>query len=329
MRIQRLTTVSEALAENIIRSVLAGTKWTVALKLPVQVVVGREADGLSTDEFSLYTRGHFDFVVYRADDHVPKFAVEFDGFGHENARQIARDVIKNRFCAQAGLPLLRIGTTELSERDEISILEWLLDRFVAWEERGHEFVPKLAALGIDPGKDPTRARDALFELFHNENLYPGNWAAILGLYERFGIAPQLEGRENATPSAPYSLEVAWPGEESSESGPTSEYLVLTVRAILRRQGQRNDELLAVTGRARFGWANRINRLARGGPAIEGLQLSVKQWAELGFAPQTQPWLNPSSIASDMATYHVLSQVERWAERNLAGPSRPGTVTTRA
>ncbi len=315
MRIQSITTASEAFAENLIRHALAGTDWTVALKLPVQVVIDREAAGLSKDEFSLYTRGHFDFVVYREDDHVPKFAVEFDGFGHERPRQIARDVIKNRFCAQAGLPLLRIGTAELSEHDEITVLEWLVNRFVIWEEHSHELVPKLAALGIDPQTDPTGARDTLFDLFHNETLFPGNWSAILRLYERFGIAPHLKGRENATPSAPYSLEVDWPGAQTSESGAASEYIVVTMPAILRRQGQ-NNSVFAATGRARFAWANRINRLARGGQAVDALQLTVAQWAELGFAPQTQPWLNPSSIASDIATFDVLAQAERWAEREL-------------
>ncbi len=316
MRIKRITSASEALARNIIRTVLVDTKWSVALKLPIQEVIGKEATRLSEGEFSLYTRGHFDFVVYREIDDVPKFAVEFDGFSHETERQIARDIIKNRFCAQAALPLLRIGTTELSEHEEITVLEWLLDRFIDWEEHGLELVPKLAEVGVDPENDPSRARDALFDLFHDENLFPGNWAALVRLYERFRIAPQARGREHATPSAPYRLELDWPGKQTFEDGPTSEYVVVSVPGRLLPQGRSDAELFTASGRARFAWANKIRPVARAGDATDRLRLTVAEWAERGLAPQVMPWLNPSAIASDIAMYQVLQRVERWAERNL-------------
>jgi hypothetical protein len=87
VRTKRITSASEARAEEIIRRVIAGTEWSVALKLPIQEVVEKASTRLSEDEFSMYTRGHLDFTVYRNTDIAPTFAVEFDGFGHEISRQ--------------------------------------------------------------------------------------------------------------------------------------------------------------------------------------------------------------------------------------------------
>src|SRR5438132_1677988 len=115
IRVQRITTAAEARAEQVLRRGLSGTGWTVALKLPIQVVLHKEAARLTREEFSLYTRGHFDFTVYGEDDHEPAFAVEFDGFGHERPRQVQRDIIKNRLCAKANLALLRIGLEHVTQ----------------------------------------------------------------------------------------------------------------------------------------------------------------------------------------------------------------------
>lgn len=42
VRVQRITTAAEARAERILRRTLMGTGWTVALKLPIQVVLNME-----------------------------------------------------------------------------------------------------------------------------------------------------------------------------------------------------------------------------------------------------------------------------------------------
>jgi len=131
MRVQPITTAAEARAERVLRRSLSGTGWTVALKLPIQVVLNREAVRLTSEEFSLYTRGHFDFTVYDEDNHEPAFVVEFDAFGHDKPRQIARDMIKNRLCAKADLPLLRIGIEHVTAEGQLSVLAWIADLFLS------------------------------------------------------------------------------------------------------------------------------------------------------------------------------------------------------
>src|SRR5437867_132141 len=100
MHVRRISTDSETLAERQIRRALAGTDWILTPKFPVQSALAKD-EGLSEAEFSLFTRGHFDFVIYHADEGVPAFAVEFDGFGHDSPQRIARDLIKNDLCAAA------------------------------------------------------------------------------------------------------------------------------------------------------------------------------------------------------------------------------------
>lgn len=100
--------------------------------MSIQSLLDKHDRRLSPQEFSLYLRGHFDFVVHRESDHEPEVAIEFDGFGHDDPRQTERDIIKNRLCAVAGLPLLRIGGAELQVHEQVTILEWLLGRFIAW-----------------------------------------------------------------------------------------------------------------------------------------------------------------------------------------------------
>lgn len=123
----------ELIADRIIRRNLVDSGWIISAKTSVQSVLDKHRQHLFTDEFNLYSRGHFDFAVYSEEEHEPAFAVEFDGLGHHDGAQAARDVIKNRLCAQAELPVLRIGGNELREAEEVSVLDWLLERFVTWE----------------------------------------------------------------------------------------------------------------------------------------------------------------------------------------------------
>src|SRR5205814_238515 len=118
-----------------------------------QSVLQRE-ERLSDAAFSMFTRGSFDFVVYDGDGYKPAFALEVDGFGHEDSRQIARDLLKNAFCARAGLPLLRIHADDLRERDENSVLEWLIGAFAAFEGEPDEEMRALGDAEADDYHDP-------------------------------------------------------------------------------------------------------------------------------------------------------------------------------
>jgi len=84
----------------------------------------------AADQNSLLT-SHFDFVVGDRRTQRPVFAVEFDGPLHEVGPQRTRDIRKNRLCAAAAFPLLRIGYAALERYEQLTVLEFMLQRFVA------------------------------------------------------------------------------------------------------------------------------------------------------------------------------------------------------
>lgn len=123
---------NEIRAHRIIQRTLADTHFWISTNVSVQAVIEKEySDGwMPAERFSLYTRGAFDFVVYDA-DHMPAFAVEVDGFQHDDEHRSQLDRIKNWLCARAGLPLLRLRTDALREDEETSVLAWLVAAYVA------------------------------------------------------------------------------------------------------------------------------------------------------------------------------------------------------
>lgn len=124
---------------------LAKTPFQVAIKPRLNSVIEREPSEHLPDElFDYLTRAELDFLIfYRDQPHRPFLAVEFDGPHHEtdpNARK--RDLLKNRLCQLAGLPLLRVRYQEIEPlftRD--SFLSYVVEVIVryktAHEKRGY------------------------------------------------------------------------------------------------------------------------------------------------------------------------------------------------
>lgn len=192
---------SERRTLEILEGVLAGTPYRAFSKVRIEDVLRAEAgDNLWPGEQSMLARGHFDFVVYKGPSMHPTFAVEFDGPQHDREPQSSRDRCKNRLCWRAELPLLRITQAEIAPHERISILEYMLLRFLAWakelpsieaeiRDRSPRLEPEELAeldpsviedLADDPMFDPT----VVFDITHG---YPGNDEIARRLLDRFGI----------------------------------------------------------------------------------------------------------------------------------------------
>lgn len=197
MKTKRLAGGIERKTLEVLEKALRGTAYRVFTKIRVCDVLKPEQDErLSGDEANLLLMGHFDFVVYDRRSLQPVFAVEFDGPYHQEEHQVKRDVNKNRLCMLANLPLFRIGYAELEEHDQITLLEFMIQRFIAWE-REHarieshiesyvasldpvEFESLTEGRGLDPSIDP----GFLFDINHP---FPGILKAARRLVSRFGI----------------------------------------------------------------------------------------------------------------------------------------------
>ena len=135
---------------------LAHIGFRVYPKVRLADAIGKDdGERLTSREFDYFTRAHLDFLVVEKE--VPIFAVEFDGPRHRDAEAGERDVLKNRLCKSADLPLLRITSVEIAERDRLTLLDYMLMRHVAWRR-------EIAAIMQEIEESATAVpRDARFE----------------------------------------------------------------------------------------------------------------------------------------------------------------------
>jgi len=251
------------------------------------------------------------------------FAIEIDGLSHDDSEQAQRDIIKNRLCASARLPLLRLGIDALDESQEISVLEWLVQRFISWQDQGSDY-----------------RVDSLSPLVHDVVYpFPGNLALVTRLFNRFGIGIRLSNSELLKKASvfehhwlvqasnafgdktAYCLEVQWPGQMPTfRDAAASEFVVSEIDVQLRDRAAAGACSLSATGQARLAWAHKTRSTAAVPP--HALMPSPDQLRALGLSVPDLPWLDPSAITDELAIYDALSQVERWAARGLpisAGP----------
>jgi uncharacterized protein DUF2726 len=325
MRVKPISTATEALGLGILRRTLSG-RWDVAPNVSIQSVLHQE-ESLSDEAFSMFTRGHFDCVVYRSDNHEPVFAVEFDGFGHDKPSQIERDRLKNLFCMAAGLPLLRLGTADLIQQEQVSVLEWLsralidsLDRLD--EDDDHE----LSVSRFEPPREVDEGFDLDEEgpVFESEHPFPGNAAVSDRLLRRYSISVGSALKEpgglprivmdSSSGTSRYVLNVRWPGRRTFEKGPASEFVLAALDFTVH---DRNSVIQAGVGRGRFAWAHRLPQQLGLSALVGNEVLSTAQMRhrfEQGLCPTDLGWWEAAGVARELARYDVLTQVERWADR---------------
>ena len=135
MKVKRISNTSERITYNELKKGLMGTDNVIFGKLPIRDVIDNGIySKLRQSDKKLFNTSHFDFVI-TDNNHNPLFAVEFDGPHHEIYKNtIKRDIRKNRICQIAEFPLIRITDVELEQYDSISILHFMIYRFVKWKE---------------------------------------------------------------------------------------------------------------------------------------------------------------------------------------------------
>ena len=106
-------------------------------KVRIADVLPIENSGIDSELYRYALQAHFDFVV-AGDDHIPIFAVEFDGPSHQDPVQAKRDRKKNDLCKRFSFPILRTNLNYISRKyRELTILAWIIDVYhleVAFDE---------------------------------------------------------------------------------------------------------------------------------------------------------------------------------------------------
>jgi hypothetical protein len=141
MRKRSLFNSSEFKTLEMLEKSLINSGCVVRCMVRINAVIEQDGrDRLSKDLQRMLDTGEFDFVIYndkRSD--VPLFVVEFDGPVHRHfEKRIRADIRKNRLCHLAELPLIRISDAELDDYNKMTILEYIIYRYLAWkrEESG-------------------------------------------------------------------------------------------------------------------------------------------------------------------------------------------------
>ena len=124
---KRLLNSSEAAALKELNSIGSRYGLQVNVKVRVADVCPIEQSGIPADLYKYALMAHFDFLVTN-EDHIPQFAVEFDGASHEMPRSKVLDKKKDAICCTFNFPLLRIKINYLPKRySDLSLLEWIID----------------------------------------------------------------------------------------------------------------------------------------------------------------------------------------------------------
>jgi hypothetical protein len=126
MKVNRLLNFSEEKTFEELNSVVSEYNLRVDCKTRVADVFPIEKSGISNDLYSYALKAHFDFVITDK-DHMPQFAVEFDGPTHDATDTQALDAKKNQICQHFEFPLLRLSMDYLSPKyNEMSLLQWII-----------------------------------------------------------------------------------------------------------------------------------------------------------------------------------------------------------
>lgn len=107
--------IVEVLRENSIQSV------NLAMHVPLKSFI-KETENMDVNEISFMRRAsHVDFLLYDKMNKKPRLAIEVDGDAYHtnNARQAARDSLKDSILSKVGIFLLRLPTKGSMEREKI------------------------------------------------------------------------------------------------------------------------------------------------------------------------------------------------------------------
>jgi hypothetical protein len=344
MKTKRLMRWKERETLEILDRTLRGTSCRVFSKVRLNDVLGAESgENLSREDRNFLMTAHFDFVIYdRRGYWNPMFAVEFDGPHHQEPVQIRRDIRKNRLCMRAKLPLLRIGYSELGQHDQLTLLEFMLQRFVAWQqERGkllaqiqsyvstldEEEFKHLTEGGIlDPSTDPS----FLFDLKHP---FPGILKVARRLLARFGILttrfPVTMAAKLKLGDKPLRCETMHAGTDYSDSHQVTQTFgyalyrhdpdVTHFRWVQGKLEVPGLEVLC-EGSVKFSMRWTLPVAEDYDSDESGFDYFVRK-GEMPYVFSDLPGVHIPDIAEWFSEYLALREVEKWAELNLSQPQR--------
>ena len=308
--LKKFLNTSEFKSLKIIEKTLKNSKYKVFPGLPLYEVFGNKDNEFNREEKRYIHESTFDFVIFN-EKSFPQLAIEFDGPVHDiYKKKRMSDIKKNRICMKQGLYLLRIRDFHLGKYEKITILEYILLRFIRWNieqkklvQDMYDFFESLSEEEfedytrdgmLDPSIDPT----VIFDLRYP---FPG----IERIKERILNIYGIQDRDIFSGGSKIKIE-----EDGSITHIEYKFLKTSIKLINSNATQnKNVKFSAPVNLLCFlpiekDW-NRSERLYD----------YFKKSGELSVTFNDVPGLSVNELAETLAEYFTLKKIENWLEKN--------------
>lgn len=339
MRVRNISrSGSEVRTRHILCGALERKGYRVSPAVRVSDVLECDPHELPETDRHCFRTMHFDFVITQGNDLTPQFVLEFDGPHHKpNSTAERLDAVKNRFCMDAGLPILRISSQDLRSHERVPVLAWIVERWAAarreYPSIVKEMQEKWESLAEDRpvAPDTEEFEDRLVECdpsvwFDLRHPYPA-LLTISHRLRRLGVAgPDMLPREaDEARRTGRRIWAQWvpAGLGDGPDPPSSLEWRSTTRRIEvipwemgetwpeRRTLFRSAHTVRMRCALPVGWhaPDFLRNLVASNPSAEPL-IAPFWYTELPGAPRYE-------IARGLAEYLALRDVERWASEHSA------------
>jgi len=328
MKTRKLLTWSEGTVDNILLRRLQDTRYRVLVNVRLCDAIGKEpGEVLPQEEFDFLTRAHLDFlIVTNSKPADPVFAVEFDGPHHTDPIQIRRDVLKNRLCKKANLALLRIQLNDIQEHDKLTLLDYMLDRYLSWQREEKDILSEIREFvqELDPEETRRRLEDSdpsvdPFFIFDLRHPFPATRAVNRRLLQKYRIAHE-HCRLSDLANAEYVYKLIWVHDGPDEN----EQYHKCVRKVTLQQGKSGpgrivfEAEVSTSVRAWLPTSTEIPDPPHWFSANENIEAAsaiMLRRIEAIWFPDF-PGISSWGIAEHFVEYLACRAVEQWAEKNI-------------
>jgi len=302
---------SEYKSLKIIERALKDSNYKVFPGLPLYEIFDNKNNEFSKEERRYIRDSTFDFVVFD-EKFFPQLAIEFDGPVHDiYEKKKLSDIKKNRICKKQDLYLLRIRDFHLRKYEKITVLEYILLRFIRWnieqkklvqdmydffESLSEEEFEEYTRDGVlDPSIDPT----VIFDLRYP---FPGIEDVKKRMRNIYGI---------------FNRDIFNRGDETriEEDG--------SITHIERRQLEASIKMINSID------AREINIIFSATVNLLCLMPTEKDWnrserpfnyfkksGKLPVSFNDVPGLSVNELAETLSEYFTLKKIENWLEKNV-------------
>jgi Protein of unknown function (DUF2726) len=335
VRRRSLLSRSEEKALDLLERSLFGRGYRVYVLVPLRKLIDPETTVLRPEQRRMLDRGEVDFLIVNRDEGLRvEFALEFDGHpAHRNdPDRRAADRVKDALCLRAGLPLVRVDPEAIGEREQVTLIDWLIDCFRLLRsdpERVETVRVHLNERDADVAADTgdRRAPVDLAVALHMLNPFPATVEIRERLWRRYQIASQptedLEPLPLNDEDARQRLDDFTARLERWGRAPLKLYDMNRPPSLVPSE-EDHDELEVARGPLN----PNVFQLGLWNDFQSGFAYVARApirwaaqplWAQLLAAERIGSWRWAIDVA--LAEYEALADIERWATRRLARMDR--------